>query len=551
MADALHITLAQINPVVGDLAGNLDRIRAAIADAPARTDLIVFPELALCGYPAEDLILKPAFLADVKKTLRRLAADSRAWPAALLVGAPERRNGKTFNCVHLIAEGRIVKTIRKRNLPNYGVFDEARVFIPGPLPRAVPFKGHRLGIMVCEDMWSPACAASLKKSGAEILIVPNASPFDSRKREIRLAQARARVAETGLPLVYVNQAGGQDDLVFDGGSFVLSEAGNVIVQAGEFAEERHDTVWEKNAGGHWICTTDIKIDSYGEEELVYQALVTGLRDYVLKSGFSGVLLGLSGGIDSALVAALAADALGADAVHAVMLPSRFTAQESLDDAAALAAALGIHLDHLPIHEPVQALEHGLRGLLPPNAPGVTHENLQSRCRGVLLMALSNASGRLLLTTGNKSEMAAGYATLYGDMCGGFNPLKDVYKTLVYRLARWRNGARPRHALGPAGAVIPENILTRAPTAELRPGQTDQDSLPPYDTLDAILACLIEKDMGIKEIIAEGFERKTVRQVARLLEISEYKRRQSAPGPKVTPRAFGRERRYPIVNGYKG
>jgi NAD+ synthase len=550
MADALHITLAQINPHVGDLAGNIERMRKVIAEAPARTDLIVFPELSVCGYPAEDLILKPAFLADVKKAVRKLAADSKDFSAALLIGAPDHRGGKTYNCLHLIAGGKILKTIRKRNLPNYGVFDEMRVFAKGPLPQAVEFKGHKLGIMVCEDMWSADCAASLKKSGAEILIVSNASPFDREKRDARLAQARARVGESGLPLIYVNQTGGQDDLVFDGGSFALSEAGNVVIQAGEFAEEAHHSVWERNPGKHWACTTDIKIEPYAEEELIYQALVTGLRDYVLKSGFSGVLLGLSGGVDSALVAAIAVDALGPDAVHAVMMPSRFTAQESLDDAAALAKNLGIYLDSLPIHDMVQAVENSLRDLLPKNAPAVTHENIQSRSRGVLLMALSNASGRLLLTTGNKSEMAAGYATLYGDMNGGFNPLKDVYKTLVYRLSRWRNRQRPRHALGPAGAIIPENILTRAPSAELRPDQTDQDSLPPYEQLDAILECLIEKDMSIKEIVAAGHDKKTAARVARLLGISEYKRRQAAPGTKITTRAFGRERRYPIVNGYK-
>lgn len=547
MQSPFRISLAQINTAAGDIDGNAGRMRRVLGGMPGGNGLAVFPELALCGYPAEDMILNAAFLDRADGAVARLAAESAGHGFHLLLGAPLRRDGRIYNAVHLIGGGAVLETRLKHRLPTYGVFDERRVFESGPLPDPVPFRGHRLGVVICEDLWHRDAAAHLKTQGAEILIAVNASPYDMEKHERRTAAARARVQETGLPLVYVNQCGGQDDLVFDGASFVMNEAGRLVVQAEEFAEDVHHTVWEK-AGGHWLCGTDAVSPVHGRTEAVYQAAMTGLRDYVLKNGFPGVLVGLSGGIDSALTAALAADALGPQAVHCVMMPSRFTSQESLDDADAIARALNVRLDTIPIGAMTAAFEKELAPHFTKDTPPVTHENIQPRCRGIVLMALSNATGKMVLSTGNKSEIATGYATLYGDMCGGFNPLKDIYKTHVYELARFRNGKKPDHALGPRGPVIPENVLTRAPTAELRPGQTDQDTLPPYAVLDAILGCLVEEDMGVKETAARGFDPATVKRVARMLAAAEHKRRQSAPGPKISTRAFGRERRWPIAGG---
>ncbi len=549
MSDNLHITLAQINPVVGALAPNAAAIRATLEALPAQTRLAVFPELAICGYPPEDLVLKPSFLDAVDAEVANLAAACADRPAFLLP-APWRRDGQVYNACHLIEGGRVRATVLKHHLPNYGVFDERRVFAPGPLPEPIAFRNHRLGVMICEDMWFPDVAAHLKSRGADMLIVPNASPFELGKPETRLTVARARAAETGLPLLYVNQCGGQDELVFDGGSFALNETGQMLLQGEFFAEGLYSTTWERNTGGAWLGDAGIRHEAGPEPEMAYRAAMTGLRDYVIKNSFPGVLIGMSGGIDSALSAALAVDALGAESVHCVMMPSRFTSRESLEDAEACTRALGAFYETIAIEEPVQSFNAALSAHLPPGAPSITFENLQSRARGMVLMALSNATGRMVLSTGNKSEMAVGYATLYGDMCGGFNALKDIYKTLVYDMSRWRNAHRPAHGLGPHGVVIPDRILTKAPTAELKPGQTDQDTLPPYDVLDAILEGLIEKTHSVEEIVKTGQDRETVLRVARMLDRAEYKRRQAPPGVKITARAFGRERRYPITNGFK-
>ncbi len=550
MTQTLHITLAQVNPIVGNLGHNLDLIRRVRDAAPANTDLIIFPEMAVCGYPPEDLVLKPAFLGQIARSVRKLAKESEGKRVHMIVPAPWMSRGKIYNAAHVIGGGKILATVRKRHLPNYGVFDEQRLFARGPLAAPIEFNGHKLGLMICEDMWYPDVAAQLKEKGAELLISVNASPYETTKNAVRIDKARARVADTGLPLIYVNQTGGQDELVFDGASFVLSEKGALVAQADEFAEDIHHTVWSRTSSGHWLCADGEVKPVHTGPEAIYKAVMTGLRDYVTKNGFPGVLIGLSGGIDSALTAALAVDALGAEAVHGVMMPSKYTAQESLDDAAALARNLGIVLDSISIESAVAAFENELKSHFTSHTPGIVHENIQPRCRGLILMALSNASGKMVLSTGNKSEVAVGYSTLYGDMCGGFSPLKDLYKMQVYELSRWRNAHKPDHALGPHGQIIPDNALTRAPTAELKPNQTDQDTLPPYPQLDAILECLLERDMGVKEAIAQGHDARTVRRVWQMVDRAEYKRRQAAPGVKITSKAFGRDRRYPITNGFR-
>ena len=550
-AAPLTIALAQINPTVGDLDGNRGKIEK-IWREQTDADLIVFPELSLCGYTPEDLVLKQSFLDAIDAQLKKLVAASVGRLPAILVGAPFRDEGKIYNAVHLISHGGIVATVRKHHLPNYDVFDEARIFTSAPLPGPVAFKGHRLGIMICEDMWYPDVAAHLAKNGAEILIVPNASPYDAGKYERRLMAARAAGAGARLPLLYVNQTGGQDEIVYDGASFALDAKGELIAQAVRFSEAILTTQWTKDDLG-WRTTPAVK--SCPPEPLAadYAALVTGLRDYVTKNGFTGVLLGLSGGIDSALTAAIAVDALGPQAVHGVLLPSIYTAADSITDATTLGANLGIALQTFSIADAVATFGETMSSFFAAQTPGtaldLTRQNIQARCRGLILMALSNAGGQLLLTTGNKSETAVGYSTLYGDMCGGFNPLKDVYKTRVYALSRWRNENLPPHASGPAGAVIPENSLTRAPTAELKPSQTDQDSLPPYEILDAILQSLLEGNLGLKEMAELGHDPQLVGHIARLIDRAEYKRRQAAPGPIITTRAFGRERRYPITNRF--
>ena len=560
MTDSLKIALAQINPVVGDIDGNLALIRRCRAEAAARgADLVVTTELSVTGYPPEDLVLKPMFLEQTRAAVEALAEDTADGGPGLIVGAPWLEEAEADGPLRrqvtnsvLLLDGGAVKARRdKRALPNYGVFDEVRVFKAGPPPGPVDFRGVRLGLPVCEDLWTAGVPECLVESGAEILIVPNGSPYERDKADRRIQTAVQRVTETGLPLVYVNQVGGQDELVFDGGSFVLDGACNLRAQLPMFREALVLTQWQRGADGLWACAeAELEPPEVGMEP-VYDALTLGLRDYVDKNRFSGIILGLSGGIDSALTAAVATDALGPSRVHCVMMPSPYTSRESLEDAAETARLLGVHLDEVGIAPAMGAFDEMLAPIFDALAPDTTEENIQARSRMITLMAISNKLGYMLLSTGNKSEVSVGYATLYGDMAGGFNVLKDVYKTAVYRLARWRNQALPKGALGPAGRVIPERVLTKAPSAELKPDQTDQDTLPPYEVLDEILECLIEEEMGVDEIAARGHDRETVNRVWRMLEMSEYKRRQACPGVKITRRAFGRDRRYPITNAFKG
>lgn len=548
MSDSLSIAFAQINPVVGDVAGNVARIRAARAQAAADgAQLVVFPELVVSGYPPEDLVLKSAFLDAIEQAVEDLAADTADTGPAILVGAPWRVAGRLHNAALLLDHGRVAASRLKHHLPNYGVFDEARVFAPGPVPGPIQFRGVRLGVLVCEDMWYSDVAETLAECGAEILVVPNGSPFELDKVGIRLARAKERVAETGLPLIYVNQLGGQDELVFDGASFALDARGEVMVRLPAWAEQVVTTRWHKQ-DGVWGVSGPIAPVPERDEDL-YQAMVLGLRDYVGKNGFPGVVLGLSGGIDSALAAAVAADALGAGKVWCVMMPSPYTSQESLDDAAGVAHMLGCRLDNINIGPAMDAFDHMLAPHFAGTNADITEENLQSRARGLTLMALSNKFGPMVLSTGNKSEMSTGYATLYGDMCGGYAVLKDVYKTAVFAVCRWRNGNFPAGALGPNGPVMPERVITKPPSAELKPDQKDQDTLPPYDVLDGILACLIEGELSVEATVAQGYDEAMVRRVWRMLDRAEYKRRQAPPGVKITGRSFGKDRRYPITNGF--
>ncbi len=550
MTDTLTIALAQLNPTVGDIDGNVARLKAARAEAAAaRADLVVGTELVVSGYPPEDLVVKPAFLDAVADGVERLAAETADGGPALLVGAPWRDGGKRYNAALLLAGGRIAATRYKHELPNYGVFDEVRVFDAGPLPGPINFRDVRLGVCVCEDMWQPDVCETLQESGAEILVVPNGSPFDRDKPDMRLNHAVARVTETGLPLIYVNQVCGQDELVFDGASFVLNTDCRPAVQAPAFKEAVVVTQWQRQSGG-WVCAPGEIIAPLEPYAAIYQAMMLGLRDYVDKNAFPGVVLGLSGGIDSALTAVVATDALGPQRVGCIMLPSPFTSQASLDDAAALAANLGVRLDDVPIEPAMAAFDAMLSRAFNRPSAGVTQENIQSRARGLTLMAISNETGAMLVTTGNKSEMSVGYATIYGDMAGGYSVLKDVYKTDVFALCRWRNAHHSDGARGPAGQVIPERIITKPPSAELRPDQKDEDTLPPYDELDRILRGLIEEDLGIDALVARGHDAATCARVWRMLELAEYKRRQAPPGVKVTERAFGRDRRYPITNAFK-
>jgi NAD+ synthase len=554
-SDRLFITVAQLNPIVGDVAGNLEKARRARALAAAeRADLIVFTELFIAGYPPEDLVLKPAFQAACRAAVEALARDTADGGPAVLIGTPWVENSQLYNAVVLLDAGAIGAVCRKVNLPNYGVFDERRVFVPGPLPGPMNFRGVRIGAPICEDIWTEwgeyeDVVECLAETGTELLIVPNGSPYNRAKDEVRLNVAVARVTESGLPVMYVNQVGGQDELVFDGASFALHGDRSLAFQFPSFRETVTTTRWDRIGNG-WRCI-DGPIAALEEgEKADYAACVLGLRDYVDKNGFAGVVIGLSGGIDSALCATMAVDALGAKRVRCVMLPYRFTAQQSLDDAAAVAEALGVQYDIVPVASAVEGIERALAPLFTGLPRDVTEENVQARARGIMLMAISNKFGLMVVTTGNKSEMSVGYATLYGDMNGGFNPIKDLYKTEVFRLSRLRNSWKPEGALGPAGQVIPENILTRPPTAELRENQKDEDSLPPYSVLDPILERLVEREEPIATIVEAGFDRETVARVERMLNIAEYKRRQAAPGVKVTLKNFGRDRRYPIVNRFR-
>ncbi len=550
MTHELKIALAQLNPTVGDVAGNLAMLRRARAiAAEGGADLVLCAEATVSGYPAEDLVLKPAFQQACKQAVEDLAADTADGGPAIMVGAPWLDGDKLMNGFLLLDGGKIAAARYKHELPNYGVFDEKRVFKAGPLQGPVNFRGVRLGVPICEDLWFCDVAECLAESGAEILLSPNGSPFEIDKLDQRLNIAVERQTETSLPIVYVNQVGGQDELVFDGGSFVVDRGNRLRAQLPLFREAVEITHWRHTNEG-WSCNPALISQEFALLEKIYQATMLGLKDYVGKNRFPGVILGLSGGIDSALTAAVAVDALGADKVRAVMMPSPYTSRESLEDAEACARTLGISYEVVSIEPAMNAFGAMLEKSFTGRAPDTTEENIQSRARGLTLMAMSNKFGQMLLTTGNKSEMSVGYATLYGDMCGGYSVLKDIYKMTVFELSRWRNANHPLDGLGPRGGVMPERVITKPPSAELKPNQTDQDSLPPYDVLDGILECLVEREMTVDEIAAKGYDRNTVVRVWRMLDLAEYKRRQAPPGVKISSRAFGRDRRYPITNGFK-
>jgi NAD+ synthase len=548
--DRLCIALAQLNPILGDFPGNKDKARAArVRAAKTGADLVLFSELFITGYPPEDLVLKAAFQQGAMAAVEELAKDTADGGPAVLIGTPWVKDGALHNAVALLDNGQVQAITFKNNLPNYGVFDEKRVFVPGPLPGPFNIRGVRMGVPICEDIWAADATECLCETGAELLLVPNGSPFDARKRDHRLNITLARVVETGLPLVYLNQVGGQDELVFDGASFVLNADHRLALQLPCWEESVVLTQWRRETAG-WVCAAGEVAEVQGEDEALYCGMVRGLKDYVNKNHFPGVVIGLSGGVDSALTAAVAVDAVGRDRVRCVMMPSRYTSAESLEDARGVASRLGVRLDRIPIEPPVAGFSEILAPLFLGLNPNETEENVQSRVRGVILMAISNKFGPMVLTTGNKSEMSVGYATLYGDMCGGYNVLKDLYKTQVFALSRWRNRQKPVGGLGPAHSVMPERVIVKAPTAELRSNQKDEDTLPPYTVLDGILECLVEGEMAFDEVVAQGFDRETVRRVEQLLYTSEYKRRQAAPGVKLSSRNFGRDRRYPITNAFR-
>jgi len=550
--DTIRIAIGQLNPAVGDISGNLAKARQARTDAARHgADLLLLTELFIAGYPPEDLVLKPAFLKACLSAVEELAADTADGGPAVIIGYPRSEGGKRFNSVAVLDGGRLVAWRDKVDLPNYGEFDEKRVFDVGEMPGPVSIRGVRFGIPVCEDIWGDlGVCETLAESGAEILLVPNGSPYYRGKVDIRHQVVLKQVIESGLPMLYANQIGGQDELVFDGASFALNADKSLAFQMSQFEDAVSVSTWKRQETGGWACASGPMSKIPDAEEADYRACMLGLRDYVNKNGFRNVVLGLSGGIDSAICAALAVDALGEERLRAVMLPYRYTSESSITDAEACARALGCHYDTVAIEEPVQGFLTALGDMFEGTEEGVTEENLQSRARGVILMAISNKFGSMVVTTGNKSEMSVGYATLYGDMNGGFNPIKDLYKMQVYALARWRNAHVPPGALGPSGVVIPQSIIDKAPSAELRPDQTDQDSLPPYPVLDDILECLVEHEMGVDEIVARGHDLATVHRIEHLLYLAEYKRRQSAPGVKITKKNFGRDRRYPITNRFR-
>ena len=549
MTDQLTIAFAQMPQRVGDLVGNADAMLAKRAEATG-ADLIVFPEMQLIGYPAEDMVEKPALSAQAAIQLHRLAAATTDGGPAMIVGTIIREGDALYNSVVLLDHGAVVAVRHKHELPNYGTFDEKRYFDAGPLPEPVNFRGVRIGIPICEDVWFPPVCAKLKDSGAEIILAMNGSPYEIDKDDYRsLKVAGARVAEIRLPFAYLNRTGGQDELVFDGASFVLNGDGTKAHQFPDWEETLRMTSWRRTATG-WICEPGEICALDPSPADTWNAMMIGLRDYVNANRFPGVILGLSGGIDSAICAALAADALGSDRVWCVMLPSRFTSQSSLDDAAECARMIGCRLDTIPIMPAVEAFDVMLSGSFADNDVDITEENIQSRVRGVTLMALSNKFGPMLVTTGNKSEMSVGYATIYGDMAGGYNPIKDAYKMTVFALAKWRNANKPRLGLGPDGPLIPESVITKPPSAELRHDQKDSDSLPDYPILDPILIGLVEEELSVDDVAARGFDRGIVARIERLLYSAEYKRRQAPPGVKLGKKNFGRDRRYPITNGFR-
>ena len=548
MTETLRIALAQINITVGDTEGNIAKIREYYHVMMAKSaDIVVFPEMTVTGYPADDLVLRTSFQKEAMEAVKTLTEMTAGKSAALIVGSLWRENNVLHNAGFLIENGKVLARRYKYALPNYGVFDEKRHFMPGELPEPVMWRGHKLGFVICEELWHDD--ALVKMGGADFYISINASPVESNKVARRKNVARILATQNRAPLLYLNVICGQDDLVFDGQSFAMDADGEYAVRFPAFREAVEIITIARGNDG-WEVKDGPQHSPISEHEITYQALVLGLRDYVQKNRFSSVLLGLSGGIDSAITAAVAVDALGAEHVHAVMMPSPYTSQESLYDAAECAKMLGIKLQTIAIAPAMEAFDTMLAASFADTKKDVTEENLQARIRGTTLMALSNKFCHLLITTGNKSEMAVGYATLYGDMCGGYSVLKDVYKTHVFELARWRNSFRPEGCKGPEDAVMPERIITKAPSAELKPGQKDEDNLPPYDVLDGILSGLIEQRMSASLVVEQDYPRETVLRVLKMVTRAEYKRRQSPPGVKVTSMAFGRDWRYPITNRYK-
>ena len=551
ITDSFRLTVAQFNPTVGDIAGNCNQIRTARDTAKdSNSDLLLMSELFVSGYPTEDLVLKPAFMQACQDHLEKLATETADGGPAILVGAPWIENDTLLNGVFLLDEGKIKAKRFKVKLPNYQVFDEKRLFEAAELPSPFDFRGLRIGAPICEDIWYDDVTECLMESGAEILLVPNCSPFSKNHLEMRIQTAVQRVVETDLPLVLVNQVGGHEELVFDGSSFALNSDRQLAMQLPQFEEIITTMTWQRDSTGKFESPDGEKQSIPDMNETLWNACVLGIKDYIQKTGYEEVVLGLSGGIDSAVCATLAVDALGAENVQCVMLPYHFTSSESLSDAAECAKSLNVSYDNVPIISAVESMNDSLSEIFSGRESDKTEENIQSRVRGTILMAISNKFGSLLLTTGNKSECSVGYATLYGDMNGGFNPIKDIYKTELYRLARWRNTHKPSFCLGPEGVVIPQNIIEKAPTAELKEGQKDQDSLPPYEKLDEILECLIEKEMSVADIVKRGHNRSEVEKVENLLYSSEFKRRQAPPGVRVTKKGFGKDRRYPIINKFR-
>lgn len=554
MSDQFNIYLAQLNPTVGAIEANCHKISEAYrAGLECGADLVVTPELSMTGYPPEDLLDKPFFQRVVLEYLNQLKGLTEGeYKPGLLVGLPWSDGRFLYNSLALLADGSLLHLRHKCELPNYGVFDEKRHFQAGFTPMPMAFRRVRLGGMICEDMWFPRVSKILADEGADILIVPTCSPYERNKVDKRMMHAAARAADNDLPLIFLNQIGGQDELVFDGNSFILDQSGVIVSTLAAWKEEGRLISFKRDEG-KWSPVSDSVEDVEVEDDWrlnVYQAMVLSLRDYVEKNKFPGVIIGLSGGVDSALTAAVAVDALGADRVSCVMMPSRYTSDESLEDAAACADLLGVKYRSIPITPGVSAFDEMLGDAFEGLAPDTSEENIQSRLRAVILMALSNKFGSMLVTTGNKSEMSVGYATLYGDMCGGYSVLKDVYKTDVFELCQWRNEIRPANCLGPEGPVMPMRVITKPPTAELREDQKDEDSLPPYDRLDAILKGLVDREESVSQLVEQGFQRAEVARIEHLLYIAEYKRRQAPPGVKITARNFGRDRRYPITNGFR-
>ncbi|WP_425049400.1 NAD+ synthase [Psychromarinibacter sp. S121] len=549
MADRFRLTLAQLNPTVGAIGDNVDAAHAAwLKGKEAGADMVALPEMFVTGYQTQDLVMKPAFHHHAMQAVEALAVTCADGPA-LGIGGPWAEDGALFNAYFILKGGKIASKVLKHNLPNDHVFDEVRLYDAGPLGGPYAVGNTRVGTPICEDAWHPEVSETLAETGAEFLLVPNGSPYYRGKLETRLNHMVGRVVETGLPLIYLNMVGGQDDQIFDGASFALNPHGELAMLMPAFDEEIRTIELARGDEG-WRILPAGETHQPDEWEQDYRAMVQATRDYFRKTGFKKALLGLSGGVDSALVAAVAVDALGADNVRCVMLPSEYTSQHSLEDAETVAKALGCRYDYVPISGPRAAVTESLAPLFEGTTPDVTEENVQSRLRGLLLMALSNKFGEMLLTTGNKSEVAVGYATIYGDMSGGYNPLKDLYKTRVFETCRWRNANHRDWMMGPEGEVITPRVIDKPPSAELREDQKDEDSLPPYEDLDQILEALIDDEKSVAEVVAMGFERDVVKKIENLIYISEYKRFQSAPGARLTKRSFWLDRRYPIVNRWR-